>query len=239
MVIYEPKGKAREYAPLAVNLYRGCSHGCTYCYAPAATRTDRDEFHNRACPRRDVLRQLTTDAKRFRGDQRRILFSFTSDAYQPIETELGLTRRALEILAEQGLLVTVLTKGGLRAARDFPLLAAMGAEFAVTLTTDSDGESRAWEPNAALPAERIESLRQAKQHGLFTWVSFEPVINPEAVLRLIDATHEFVDLYKVGKLNHHAFAASINWPKFRREVVERLDQLGVPYLLKKDLVAAT
>lgn len=59
-VIYEPKGKAGEYSPLAVNLYRGCDHGCTYCYAPAATRTARETF---SCP---VLRPdiITDDAQR-------------------------------------------------------------------------------------------------------------------------------------------------------------------------------
>ena len=43
-IIYEPRGKAREYAELAVNLYKGCSHACVYCYAPAATFCDREKF---------------------------------------------------------------------------------------------------------------------------------------------------------------------------------------------------
>ena len=43
-IIYEPRGKAREYAELAVNLYKGCAHACIYCYAPAATFCDRGKF---------------------------------------------------------------------------------------------------------------------------------------------------------------------------------------------------
>ncbi|MDR0477678.1 MAG: radical SAM protein [Desulfobulbaceae bacterium] len=238
MVIYEPKGKAREYAPLAANLYKGCAHGCLYCYAPGATLTAPAVFHGQPCPRRDVLRQLQADAVKFRGDKRRVLLSFTSDPYQPLERETCLTRAALEILASAHIKVAVLTKGCLLAQRDFDILSNMDAEFAVTLTSDDDAESKRWEPKAALPADRIESLRAAKRWGIPTWVSFEPVINPGAVLRLIDATAAFVDFYKVGKLNHHPFAQTIDWPAFRQAVCAKLDAVGKPYLIKKDLLEA-
>jgi hypothetical protein len=52
-IIYEPRGAAREYSPLAANLYRGCIHGCKYCYAPACLRLPADrraEFHRKAWP---------------------------------------------------------------------------------------------------------------------------------------------------------------------------------------------
>ncbi len=56
-VIYEPRGAAFEYSPLAANLFRGCSHGCTYCYAPACLRMSRDNF-GKATVRKDVLKWL-------------------------------------------------------------------------------------------------------------------------------------------------------------------------------------
>lgn len=236
MIIYEPRGKAREYSPLAANLYKGCSHGCTYCYAPSATFTSRQIFHSDICPRKNVLQQLKAEAPRFNGEKKRILLSFTSDAYQHAEVDLGITRQALEIMYAHGLSVTILTKGGLRAERDFSLLAKMKAEFAVTLTTDNNTESIQWEPGAALPSERVESLKIAKKHGMKTWVSFEPVINPEAVLRIAEATSSFVDLYKVGKLNHHKFAKEINWVDFRKKITAKLEKLGKPYILKNDLL---
>ena len=102
-VIYEPKGRAREYSPLACNLYRGCTHGCTYCYAPACMRTTSTKWHVSASPRPNVLKLLEKDAHSLRDDNREILFCFLSDPYQPLERTERLTRRALEIVGSCGL----------------------------------------------------------------------------------------------------------------------------------------
>ena len=238
-VIYEPKGKAREYSPLACNLYKGCAHGCIYCYAPSATYTNRETFSNNPQPRKKILQQLKKDASKFTADPRSILLCFTTDPYQPIEADLKLTRQALQILTNYRCTVQVLTKGGLLAIRDFDLLTQNPKNaFSVTLTTDDPIESLQWEPQAALPKDRIKSLQIAKRAGLNTWVSFEPVYNPEAVFRLIDRTHTFVDLYKVGKMNYHPIAREIDWPTFRDRVINKLENLQKPYYIKKDLMNA-
>lgn len=241
-VIYEPRGKAGEYAPLALNLYRGCAHGCLYCFAPTATFTDRAMFHDAAYikPRPGVLEDLEEQARSMARDKHEILLSFTSDPYQPLEKEARVTRRALEILMANDLTVTILTKGGawgLERDRDLLTLNPLNA-WSVTLTHDVPDYSRVWEPGAALPQDRIDSLYLAKKIGLKTWVSFEPVIDPEAVYRLLEATQDFVDLYKVGKLNYHPLAKEIDWRKFKGEMEERLSRLGKPYYLKKDLLEA-
>lgn len=238
MIIYHPRGKAQEYSPLAANLYKGCSHACTYCWAPKATYTSPDDFH-KAEPRYNVLNQLSKEAERFKGPKEEVLLSFTSDPYQPIEMDLQITRKAIYTLNLHGFPVQILTKGGLRACRDFDLLAKNdGNKFSVTLTLDDPERSRRWEPNAALPEERIESLRLAHNLGIKTWVSFEPVIDPEAVYRLIEETHAFVDLYKIGKLNYHPHARTIDWPGFRSEIVKILEGHGKAFYLKRDLVEA-
>lgn len=241
-VIYEPRGKAREYAPLALNLYRGCAHGCTYCYAPTVTRISRERFHDPGFirPRQEILAALQEQAAKMAGDPREILLCFTSDPYQPIEKESRITRFALEILMMNNLTVTILTKGGrwgLERDQDLLILNPLNS-WAVTLTLDDFDESLKWEPMATTPGGRILSLKGAKRLGLQTWVSFEPVIDPEAVYRLLEATHEFVDLYNVGKLNYHPRAREIDWRRFRGEIEERLNKLGKPYYLKKDLLEA-
>ena len=63
-VIYEPKARAAEYAPLAVNLYTGCLHSCRYCYAPDVARKKRSVFHTQVKPRKNILRLLENDCKK-------------------------------------------------------------------------------------------------------------------------------------------------------------------------------
>lgn len=240
-IIYEPKGKALEYSPLAANLYRGCSHGCRYCYVPGIppfkfAKNARQAFFSSPAPRTGILAELERDAKKFRGDNRRILMSFTSDAYQPIEQEHGITRGALGIMAKYNLRPQILTKAGEWAVmRDADMLKASGCIWAATLTCDDNAKSLEWEPGAALPSDRIAALERAHGMGIETWVSLEPVIDPDAAIRIIHATHKFVDLYKVGKLNHHPREASIDWADFLIRVEDALDAHHKARYIKVDL----
>jgi DNA repair photolyase len=179
---------------------------------------------------------LEKDAAKLNGDKRPILLSFTSDIYQPADDKFRLSRLTLLSLKRNNLVATVLTKGGTRACKDFDILKQNSKNaFSVTLTTDDDAESSKWEPGAALPADRIESLKKAHAAGIKTWVSFEPVINPDAVIRLIETTRGFVDLYKVGLLNYHPHSKTIDWIKFRLSAIETLQRYNKPYYIKKDL----
>ena len=240
-VIYAPKGKALEYSPLAANLYKGCSHRCRYCYVPGIppykfVENPRQAFYSSPSPRADILTSLERDARKYRGDKRRILMSFTSDAYQPIEQEYRITRDALKIMANYGLHPQILTKAGEWAVkRDEDVLRSSGCIWAATLTCDDDAKSLEWEPGAALPDDRIAALERAHSLGLETWVSLEPVVDPDAAIRLIHATHTFVDLYKVGKLNHHPLEATIDWKSFLYRAEEALDTYDKARYIKADL----
>jgi len=243
-LIYEPAGRAREYAPLALNLYNGCAHGCTYCYAPAACRKDRADFHARPVPRVDVIakleRELAKDIEvgmqRMNGQKDPVLLCFTCDPYQPLAAETNVTRRAIELLHEYGYPVHILTKGGTRAVPDFDLLGTHDHDaFASTLTFLARADSEQWEPHAALPADRLEAIALADARGIATWVSLEPVIDPEQSLEIIRRTYEHVDLFKVGTLNHYKLAATIDWRAFARQAVDLLEKLGARYYIKKDL----
>ena len=91
------------------------------------------------------------------------------------------------------------------------------------------------EPFAAPTNERINSLKKAHDLGIFTFVSLEPVWNPNQTLELIDLTHEFVDFYKVGKLNYNKLQKLIDWKKFKFDVIEKLDTYKKEYYIKNDL----
>ena len=91
------------------------------------------------------------------------------------------------------------------------------------------------EPGAAPTSERMYALREAHGRGIRTWVSLEPVYNPEDTFALIDATRGFVDCYKVGKLNYMPEAKEIDWRKFARDVEEKLKSTGKEYYIKSDL----
>jgi DNA repair photolyase len=235
MIIYEPAGRAREYSALAANLYSGCEHGCVYCYAPSALRRDKEQFHAHPCPRKNVLAQLEKDCIKLKGtNPPPVLFSFTTDPYQPIECEYGITRCGIKLLHQYGLNVEILTKGGMRAARDFDLLND-GDAFATTLTFINNADSLKWEPKAALPADRIRAMQLAHEKGIQVWASLEPVIDPEQTLKLIMLTHNFVDLFKVGKLNYHPRAREIDWHNFGWQAKKLLEELKCAYYLKDDL----
>ena len=232
--IYEPKGKAAEYAKWACNLYAGCTHGCTYCYAPLVLRRDRAEFHSQCTERPGILDKLRHDAKLIAeqgGLNDPVLFCFTSDPYQP---GAHATRAALSIMREFDIQFSVLTKG-VNANRDLDLYGKDDL-FGVTLTLTNPEDQRVWEPGAASTIRRVWLLREAHERHIRTWVSLEPVIYPEQTLRLIDLTHDYVEHYAVGKLNYHPLAKTIDWAKFLRDVLAKLKQCGNSYYIKQDLV---
>lgn len=235
--IYEPRGRAGEYAELACNLYSGCGHACTYCYAPKVLKTDPRTFRF-AKPRKNILEELEQDAKELNGDSRSVLLCFTCDPYQPIDCDYQLTRRAIQILHRNNMKVTILTKGGKRSERDFDLLALRPdlSTYAVTLVFTDEAQRQKYEPCAAPTKERIHVLARAHRLGIPTWVSLEPVFDPEDAYKLIDQTHEFVDLFKVGKLNYSTTAQKVDWGQFCHKVVELLESLDKKYYIKRDLM---
>lgn len=239
-IIYEAKGKAREYSELAASLYRGCDHGCIYCYAPSATFKKREDFL-KSNVRKDVIEKFEKDAITLEksGEKRYILLSFTTDPYQYLDIKEQLTRKAIQILHKHGLKVTILTKGGKRSERDFDLLVARPdlSQYGTTLVfTDEDLRSKI-EPFAAPTYERIESLKKAHESGIPTFVSLEPVWTADQTLELINLTHKFVDLYKVGKLNYNKQQKNVEWGLFKNEVINKLKGYKKDYYIKKDLEA--
>jgi DNA repair photolyase len=238
-IIYEPRGRALEYAPLAVSLYRGCSHGCTYCFAPDSTKTTRERFLQ-PNPRKDAIKLLKADAAEMvdSGDKREILMSFTTDPYQPIEAEHHLTATAIGVLINAGLPFTILTKGGIRSLVDLEALqqAPELVRYGTTLTLNNETDRRKWEPNAAPTIERCKALRVMHDHGIRTWVSLEPLIDPDQTLYLIAITYPFVDEYRLGTLNHaEKTLTDEQLVEYVRKAHTLLKHYGKKAVWKKDL----
>lgn len=234
-IIYAPRGQAGEYAQLATNLYRGCGHKCAYCYVPRVTKQDRTEFNAGASVRASILDALRKDARKYMalGITEQVMLSFTTDPYPPQHhTE---TREALKIIRDHGLGFCTLTKGGSRALRDIDLFRPDRDAFASTLTSLDAAFSRKWESGAADPQDRIDTLREFHRRGIFTWVSLEPTIDVEASLAIVDATHGFVDLYKVGRVNYIGITKTEDWQAYTHRMIEKLQRLGAKHYIKKDL----
>lgn len=234
-IIYAPRGQAGEYAPLATNPYRGCGHKCAYCYVPKVLRMNRPEFDAGAYPRPDFIDKLTKDAAKYEksGITEQVMMSFTTDPYHPGDNEM--TRQVIAVLQQYGLGVCALTKGGSRALRDLHLFRSDRDAFASTLTSLDDEFSMKWERGAALPGDRIATLKAFHDAGVFTWVSLEPTLDTESSLSIIEHTHEFVDLFKIGRANYLPMTYTTDWEDYTHRVLELVSRLGVKHYIKRDL----
>lgn len=234
-IIYAPRGQAGEYAPLACNPYRGCGHKCAYCYVPRAIKIDREEFNAGANERANFLDLLDKDGRKYQalGITEQVMLSFTTDVYHPGDNRM--TRHVIRSLQAHGLGVCVLTKGGTRALRDLDLFRRDRDCFASTLTSLDDRFSLKWEPGAALPGDRIAALKAFHEAGIYTWVSLEPTLDVDSSIRIVEETHEFVDLYKIGRVNYLPMTKTTDWKDYTHRMLEVVQRLGVAHYIKKDL----
>ncbi len=225
--IYKPKGAAAEYGDYAVNIYTGCPHRCYYCFVPNVLHLDRETFHSFVDPRKDIVKELRRKLEREQITGKLVHLCFTCDPY-PTGCDTATTREVIKALKEYGNHVQILTKGD--RSRDFDLLDG-GDWYGVTYS----GADTIDEPCALERSKRLFTLAEAKSKGIKTWVSFEPVVNPEQVLWTIRANHYFFDKVKIGKLNY--WPSDINWTQFGREVEALCKSLGLDYYIKDSLRA--
>lgn len=167
----------------SINPYRGCEHGCIYCYArPSHAYVDLSpgvDFESILFYKQDAARLLReTLAKRsYRCSP--INIGSNTDPYQPIEKRHRVTRECLEVLAEAKHPVTIITKGNL-ILRDIDLLAAMAREnlasVTISITTLQSELKRTLEPRAASPGARLDVIRQLSAAGIPVNVLVAPII---------------------------------------------------------------
>jgi DNA repair photolyase len=167
----------------SVNPYRGCEHGCIYCYARPTHEylglSAGLDFETKLFVKRDAPALLRAALMKPSWTPRTLALSGVTDPYQPVERALGVTRGCLEVLAAFGNPVTIITKNRL-VTRDTDLLsrlAAQGAASAFLSVTTLDEElRRRMEPRTSTIAGRLEAIRTLAGAGIPTGVIVGPVI---------------------------------------------------------------
>jgi DNA repair photolyase len=168
---------------VSLNPYRGCEHGCIYCFArPTHSYLGLSpglDFESRIYAKVNAAELLRRELARPSYRAEPIALGVNTDAYQPCERSLRVTRRVLEVLHECRHPVGLITKSSL-IERDIDLLAPMAtqnlAAAAVTITTLDPAIARTLEPRAAAPARRLRVIRTLAEAGIPVSVSIAPVI---------------------------------------------------------------
>ena len=168
---------------VSLNPYRGCEHGCIYCFArPTHAYLGLSpglDFETRLYAKINAAELLRQELAAPSYVPSSIALGVNTDAYQPCDRKLQLTRQVLEVLHECRHPVGLITKSSL-IERDIDLLSDMAkdqlAVAAITITTLDHSISRTLEPRAASPTRRLETIRRLTQAGIPTSVSVAPII---------------------------------------------------------------
>lgn len=189
--IFEEKARSiltRNASPdipfsVSLNPYRGCEHGCIYCFArPTHSYLGLSpglDFESRIYAKINAPELLRRELSKNNYIPEPIALGVNTDAYQPVERELRLTRRVIEVLHDFGHPFAAITKSSL-IERDIDLLAPMAERgqvmAAVTITTLDAEIARTLEPRAATPMRRLRTIRALTEAGIPVGVSIAPVI---------------------------------------------------------------
>lgn len=167
----------------SVNPYRGCEHGCIYCYArPTHAYQDLSpglDFESRLFAKPDAPKLLRAALARRGYVPSPIAFGTNTDAYQPIEAEHRIMRACIEVLADCNHPLTITTKSD-RVLRDLDLLVPMAQKglvaVAVSVTTLDPELHRKLEPRAPAPAKRLAAIHALSEAGVYAHISASPMI---------------------------------------------------------------
>ena len=168
---------------VSLNPYRGCEHGCIYCFArPTHSYLGLSpglDFESRIYAKVNAPELLERELSKKSYVPEPIALGVNTDAWQPVERELRLTRRIIEVLSARGHSFAAITKSSL-IERDLDLLAPMAARgqfmAAITITTLDADIARTLDPRAATPSRRLRAIRTLSEAGIPVGVSIAPVI---------------------------------------------------------------
>lgn len=212
-VIYQPKGKAREYSPWACNLYNGCTNRCDYCYnrhcqAKALLGKDDVTLKESLGDRAQAYAIFCKELEKYRFDiisaDKGLFFNFVSDPCLPETIELNMD--CISYAVTRGVKCVILTKKADWVSKiDFGLAPSVHkilfenrGKISVGFTLTGCDEQ---EPGASTNLERINAMRLLQTSGFGTWASIEPVIDVDKSFDMIVKSWNFCDHYKIGLLS--------------------------------------
>ncbi|MBO9575477.1 MAG: PA0069 family radical SAM protein [Sphingobium sp.] len=184
----------------SINAYRGCEHGCIYCFArPSHARLDLSpglDFESKLFVKPTAAELLRKELAKPRYEVKTIAMGTNTDPYQPLEGKWRITRSILEVLAECRHPVMITTKSD-RVVRDIDILAPMAAQeltaIALSVTSLDPALHRALEPRATRPAKRLAAIKALSDAGIPVHASISPIIpaiNDHEIEALVAAAAE-------------------------------------------------
>ncbi|CDX42276.1 conserved hypothetical protein [Mesorhizobium sp. SOD10] len=181
----------------SINPYRGCEHGCVYCFARPTHAfmglSPGLDFEAKLFAKPDAARMLDRELSKPGYQPRTIAIGTNTDPYQPIEKQYRIMREILEVLEARGHPVGIVTKSAL-VTRDIDILSRMAerglAKVALSVTTMDRMLARTMEPRASTPTKRLEAIRQLSDAGVPASVMVAPIIpglNDPEMERILDS----------------------------------------------------
>lgn len=224
-----------EWCDYGINIYSGCYHDCTYCYAKAMNKRFGWIENWTEPKKRDIdLEDLAERLEKLPAGS--FFFCSSCDAYQPINDELNWAREVLQVMLPSKHHIIILTKNA-SVERDFDLVSQYdNVEVAFTITSLDDEKYKKYEPNSSPPSEKIRVLKKAHEMGIKTMISIEPWIlgdhtNP---LEIIKVLKDSVDRWIIGVANYMGFDLEEYRP-FIPELISYLIENNINYRLKAEL----
>jgi DNA repair photolyase len=181
----------------SINPYRGCEHGCVYCFArPTHSYMGMSpglDFESKLFAKPDAAKLLDKELSKEGYQARTIAIGTNTDPYQPIEKQWRIMREILEVLEARSHPVGIVTKSAL-VTRDIDILSRMAerglAKVALSVTTLDRMLARTMEPRASTPTKRLEAIRQLSDAGIPVGVMAAPIIpglNDQEIERILDS----------------------------------------------------
>jgi DNA repair photolyase len=195
----------------ALNPYVGCAHGCLYCYAKAYIRYKEvvDNWGGIVVVKKNLIPMLLREVKEVKKGS--VGIGTITDPYQPVEAIYRLSRKSIEVLAENGFRISIQTKSSL-ILRDIDILRNYRdvVDVGITITSTSNTSPMTMlEPYSSPPKARIEALRKLSIEGVKTWIFYGPIVpgynddidEISKVLRIAKETGSdvYIDMLRVKK----------------------------------------